>query len=469
MGKKKEERELLEQFDFYGGDPEVLREWDLKVERLRQVRGVLRLDTSVGYRVLKRTTTSEARLRFIHGVVEHLSNNGFPYVPRFIRTKYGDPYVVHPTGLYYLTERLPGKEADLKKTKNIFLAAETLAHLHKAGEGFEGGGFGQETREDFTAQWGKYKAKLQSYDAHLEDVREQTSMDQLYLEHRKDLAQMIEHASVQLAESPYAEILGWARENKTICHGSYSRQNLLTDKERIWVVDFDHCHYGHPVHDIGSLLTRYMPRYQWDSEIGFSILDVYRNVRPITTEEMTVLAAYLAFPHRTLQVVEAYFERTRDWDVDKFASRFRKALKLDTARETFVQDLVDRYRLSLDAPSFAPQVEGIDSYEDLDDESSSVENRNDGWEEREAEADAQAAKAARTSKSKKSSKPARDAIEIQVEEEEPVVELAGSHDLNEIDEESEPLARHSRQKRKRQAQEALRRPRGEGGPWRPNN
>jgi len=463
MGKRKEEKELLETFDAYGGDPEVLREWDLKVERTRQIRGVLRLDTSNGFRMLKRITTSVARLRFIHGVTEHLSTHGFPYVPRFIRTKYGDPFVVHPTGLYYLTERLPGKEADLKKTKNIFQAAETLARLHKAGEGFEGGGFGQETREDFTVQWGKYQAKLQSYDAHLEDVREQTVMDQLYLEHRKDLAQMIGHASEQLSNSPYSEILAWARENKTICHGSFSRQNLLTDKERFYVVDFDHCHYGHPVHDIGALLTRYMPRYEWDSEIGFSILDVYRNARTISAEEMTVLAAYLAFPHRTLQVVEAYFERTRDWDVEKFASRFRKALKLDNARETFVHDLIDRYNLSLDAPSFAPQVEGIDSYDDELDESSSVEGRNDGWEENEVEADAQAAKARKAPAS---------VFEVDIDEEETEVALASNAEIDDAEQfgdESAPLVRASRQKRRKQAQDALRKPRPQGdGPWIPN-
>ncbi len=387
MAKRKEEKELLDVFDSYGADPDVLREWDLEVEKVRQVRGVLRIKTAVGTRALKKVNVAEGRVRFVQQVIDHLANKGFHDAPRFIRTKYGDPYVVHSTGIYYLTDWRPGKEADLKKTKNIFLAAETMAKLHNAGIGFAGGGFGQETREDFSAQWGKFRAKLSSYDANLEELREQTGMDDSYRQHREELVKMIDHASEQLARSPYPQIIEWARENRTICHGSFSRQNLIVEKERMAVVDFDHCHFGHPLHDLGALLTRYMPRFKWEASIGFSILDVYRAVREISAEEMTVLAAYLSFPKRTLEVVEAYFERKRDWDAERFSSRFRKQLALDEGREMFVQDLIARYGLNLSAPSFASHLEGLESYDDLEAmESSSVESRADGWEAPEAHA-----------------------------------------------------------------------------------
>ncbi|WP_157722121.1 CotS family spore coat protein [Tumebacillus avium] len=449
MGKKKEEKELQEIFDSFGADPEVLREWDLAVEKIKAVRGVLRIKTPAGYRALKKVSVTESRVRFVQQAVDHLAGKGFPGVPRFIRTKYGDPYVVHATGIYYLTDWMPGKEADLKKAKNVFLAAETLAKLHNAGAGFEGGGFGQETREDFSAQWGRYQAKLSSYDASLEDRREQNVMDESYRTHRSELNKMIHHAAEQLGNSPYGQILEWARENKTICHGSFSRQNLIVDKERLAVVDFDHCHYGHPVHDLGALLTRYMPRYDWDASIGFSILDVYRAVREITAEEMTVLAAYLSFPQRTLEVVEAYFERTRDWDTGRFANRFRKQLALDEGREMFVQDLIARYGLNLSAPSFAPHLEGLEEYDDLESmESSSVETRDDGWETREG-----------------SAVEVSENVSVQVEEETPDVSLVSHGDEygEELEDEagqSEPNVRFALPRVKQRKPQ-------KPGPWRP--
>ncbi|TCP54791.1 CotS family spore coat protein [Tumebacillus sp. BK434] len=450
MGKKKEEKELQEMFDSFGADPEVLREWDLAIEKIKAVRGVLRIKAPGGYRALKKVSATESRVRFVQQAVDHLAGRGFPNVPRFIRTKYGDPYVVHPTGIYYLTDWMPGKEADLKKAKNVFLAAETLAKLHSAGAGFEADGFGQETREDFSAQWGRFQAKLQSYDTSLADRREQNAMEDAYRTHRSELNKMIHHAAEQLAHSPYGQILEWARDNKTICHGSYSRQNLIVDKERMSVVDFDHCHYGHPVHDLGALLTRYMPRYEWDAAIGFSILDVYRAVREVTAEEMTVLAAYLSFPQRTLDVVEAYFERTRDWDAGKFANRFRKQLALDEGREMFVQDLIARYGLNLTAPSFAPHLEALEEYDDLESmESSSVETRDDSWEAREHRA---------VDRSEQ--------VSVQVEEETPDVALVSHGDEYEEEREdgesrSEPPVRYTmpRAKQPRKPQKP--------GPWRP--
>lgn len=455
MGKKKDERELLETFDLYGADPEILREWDLAVEKVRQVRGVLKIKTPTGYRMLKKVTASDARVRFVHEAIEHLVTGGFAHVPRFIRTKYGDPYVVQGDEIYYLTDWLPGKEADLKKTKNIFLAAETLARLHNAGNGCEGGGFGHEAREDFTAQWGRFRAKLGSYDESLEDRRdEQNEMDRVYAQHRGELIQMIDHAAGQLAEAPYGEVLAWAREHKTICHGSFSRQNLIVDRERMAVIDFDHCHYGHPIHDLGGLLARYMPRYEWDAEIGFSILDVYRGVREVSNEEMTVLAAYLAFPARTLETVEWYFEGKKEWEPAKFASRFRKSLASDHGRETFVQEMIDRYRLNMAAPSFAPQVEDVDAYGDLGEmESSSVERRDDGWQE---DADAPAIKR-------------RETVSVEVEEEEPEVTLASSLDAvtEEDDELQIPVPRHPNRYKVKRSTAEPRRKKSDGGPWTP--
>ncbi|ASS74928.1 hypothetical protein CIG75_07985 [Tumebacillus algifaecis] len=448
MGKKKEEKELQELFDAFGADPEVLREWDLAVEKIKQVRGVLRLKTQAGYRALKKVNLSEARVRFVQEAIDHLAGRGFPNVPRFIRTKYGDPYVVHPSGIYYLTDWVPGKEADLKKAKNVFLAAETLAKLHNAGAGFAGGRFGQETREDFSASWGTYLAKLSSYDASLEERREQTAMDESYRSHRLELTQMIEHATEQLANTPYPQILEWAREHKTLCHGSFSRQNLIVEKERMTVIDFDHCHYGHPVHDLGALLTRYMPRYQWDTTIGFSILDVYRGVREVSAEEMTVLAAYLSFPQRTLEVVEAYFERTRDWDGGRFANRFRKQLALDEGREMFVQDLIARYGLNLSAPSFAPHLEGLESYDELDGmESSSVETREDGWEAQHV-----------VEKSEQ--------VSVEVEEEAPEVSLVSHED--EYDDHANEEESSSGTKLRYTVPRVKQRKPQKPGPWRPN-
>jgi hypothetical protein len=174
---------------------------------------------------------------------------------------------------------------------------------------------------------------------------------------------------------------------------------------------------------------------------------------------MTVLASYLSFPQRSLQIVEYYFEKTRDWEADKFASRFRKSLVLDQGRETFVQEVIDRYGLKLAAPSFAPQLEGIEAYNDLDDlESSSVETREDGWEQR----------AAREEESESDARRAGH-VTVEVEEEEPHVTLAG-YDAEHDEDESEPhpnaQVRKNRQKVKRPQQEPPRR-RPNSGPWMP--
>jgi CotS family spore coat protein len=371
MGKKErwEEREIYEAFVEAGYDPDVLREYDLVPERARQVRGVLRLKTRSGYRMLKRVNASEARLKFVFEALEYLYPR-FSHVPRFIRTKYADPYVVTPQGLYYLTDWLPGREAELKKPKHLFMATEVLARLHQAGKGYEAHGFVDTGKGDFLAALTTSRAKIDSYVEWAASREKQTPFDLLFLARKDQLIAMTDHALEELQSSPYPEVLETAKQGKTLCHGSFSKQNVLIDGKRASIVDFDHCHYGPPVYDIGAFLHRYMPKYGWDVEIGQSILDIYQGVSLLSREEIHVLLAYLAFPLKPVQIVSWYYEGVRGWSEEKYGKELEKALQAETGRDLFIRDMAGRLHLPVrmlsypSEPEFAELEEAFDSPEE---------------------------------------------------------------------------------------------------------
>lgn len=353
MAKKErqEEREVYEELASAGYDPDILREYDLITERARQVRGVIRLKTRSGYRMLKRVNVSEARLKFVFEALEYIYPR-FSHVPRFIRTKYADPYVVTPQGLYYLTDWLPGREAELKKAKHLFLATEMLARLHQTARGYDARGFVDSGKDDFLNELETYRARLDSYGEAAADRDHLTPFDQEFLVQKDSLIRMMEETIQQLHVSPYKDLLQKSREEKTLCHGSYSKQNVLIDGKTVSIVDFDHCHFGLPIQDLGAFLHRYMPKYGWDGEVGQSILDVYQGVSPLSQEEIHVLAAYLAYPLKPVQIISWYYEGVRGWGEEKYSKQLNKAMHAEMARSAFVRSLVDAYKLSFWLPSY---------------------------------------------------------------------------------------------------------------------
>ncbi|MDB5084202.1 MAG: hypothetical protein JWN30_1088, partial [Bacilli bacterium] len=183
-----------------------------------------------------------------------------------------------------------------------------------------------------------------------------------------------EHAGTLANTEYYRRILLGARDAHLLCHGSFHRQNILLEGDRVSLVDFAHLHQGIPTEDLGCLLSRYLPRYDWDFQVGKALIDSYTEIRELTRLDLHGLALYLCFPVRPLAIIQYYFEQSRSWEVERFCIEFQKALIDEEGREEFVQFLIDKYALDLAAPDFAYELQVDGGEDELDDfESSSFQ------------------------------------------------------------------------------------------------
>ncbi|MDB5084701.1 MAG: hypothetical protein JWN30_1587, partial [Bacilli bacterium] len=223
---------FLDVLHAYGCDPEVLREYDLECESIRRVRGALRIKTPSGYRMLKRINGSAALAEFLFQALEHIYDQ-FPHVPRFIRNKYADPYVIHETGIFYLADWLPGREADFSKMTTIQQSVQALANFHLASAGFDGSAFGLPPADDFMARGPVSLTKLGSYMAISQQKVEPNAFEELFEYAQPYLIQMLEHAGTLANTEYYRRILLGARDAHLLCHGSFHRQNILLEGDRV--------------------------------------------------------------------------------------------------------------------------------------------------------------------------------------------------------------------------------------------
>jgi CotS family spore coat protein len=331
----------------YGANPDVLHEYDFEPVRIRMVRNVLRLKGYSGDRMFKKVASPETKLPFVYGVIEHVYRQGFQNVPRFILNKYGDPFVVDETGQYYMTDWLIGHEMEVRKPRHLETIAEALGSFHNAAVGYKHEEMVFDTRDDIRSAWRRALAKLQTYRQAVHQRGSATEFDRVFLENYDFVTELIEDALYQLKHSPYTEVVARSRELHQVCHGSVSRQNILIDEDRVYFVDFDHCHYGPVVQDLASFLHRYMPRCEWDEDVVLSVIESYQQTRPLSPEELHLLNVYLQFPVRSVQLIEWYYEKLRDWDEKTYEESLLKALDHEEDREDFIDIMAEYYGIDL--------------------------------------------------------------------------------------------------------------------------
>lgn len=322
-----------------GMDEEVLDEYGLIPVHARAARGGVKLRTASGARLLKRVHMPVDRLRYVFLGAEHAAAQGLPGVPRFIRNRYGDPFVIHETGLYYLTAWVSGRDPDAGKVTDLAACAAELARWHMAMSAF-----GQ------TVDWqpearplpDRLAAALPELERDQEPSSAAGSFARLYAACRRDLAERLRFALAACAEADYESLHASSRAEGRTCHGRFVRQSLVYTGNQWCVLDYDRTHPGPPVEDLALFLHRYLPAHAWNGDVLARALAAYEAVRPLEEAERFALAALLSAPLRSVQVVLWYMHRARAWDEDEYVDALESSLELEEPRQAAVNDVLVR-------------------------------------------------------------------------------------------------------------------------------
>lgn len=349
MGRSKEKRRVQQQTLFgwwqkYGLDPRIVSEYDLDIQSIEPVGKRWRLETDRGAKCLTRYTGDEAEILFMHNILEYLAKRGFKRIPRLIRTRYGQPYVVGPGEYYYLSDWFEGREVDFSRREQLALAAETLARLHQAGQGFESlEPYSRRQSSDWLSLWKHCTQELVEFKEVVEQKTVRTRFDNAYLEGADHFIAQATKAIERLQDSAYQQLLTETGQAAGICHPRYEPHHLLLNHRReVFVLGFEHCTTGLPVFDLGRFIQRVMARGGWEVSQGEEILSAYQKVCPLNRPEWEALLAFLGFPSQFWQYAHAYYCQEGWYPEKKLLAGLRRVLKEYQARGLFL-NWVDDY------------------------------------------------------------------------------------------------------------------------------
>ena len=324
------EEDMIDLCQYFGADSELLREYELRPQRVSLVGGALKVGTDRQTVFIKRPSCSAQRLGQIFAQVEQLAAGGLR-VPRFMPTKYGDPFVVREEGNFYVLPKLVGGTPQLGRESVFMTAIDALARWHRLAKARPGELISL-FRIDVARVFLHARTEIETFREQALLRTETTEFDGLFLEVREQLERQVMQAVAQLHWADYKRLCLQAYQTGELCHGRFVRSNLLYREQDMAILDHDHMHQGTQMLDLAAFLRRYAVRFSWDVRIVAKALAVYQEVRPLTALEVSVLYALLLFPEGVLRVLAWYYEERRGFPEDDFLDALEQELEWELAR-----------------------------------------------------------------------------------------------------------------------------------------
>lgn len=319
-------------------EKELTGKYNFSIGKIRPLKNYYIMETDEGDRVLKRMKFSPKRLMFIHGAKEHLHENGFKNIDRYICGKDGYPFAVVNGEIYTVTEGVRGRECDFNKREDVIRASKTLAMLHKASKGYEAPS--ESLARD---ELGKMPVYLQKRLEELKRTkrmaqRERGKFDYQVLEYIDYFYGLGEDAVNKIYNSEYSGLVKKSRGEKSFCHNDYSHCNIICDEYKTSIINFDFCSYELKIYDITNLLRRKMRKCNWDTNEAKVIIEAYTSVEPISQEEFYIMKAMLQFPQKFWRVVNRYYNSRRTKRGKNFIFRFNESIGEIMYLEKFLKE-----------------------------------------------------------------------------------------------------------------------------------
>lgn len=334
----------------------VLAEYGLEVLDATPVRKAWRIETEAGPRFLKVSTLTLPELSFVSAALTHLRREGGEAIPHLYPTYQGRPWVEQGGRRFTLTDWYEGRELDFENPPELEAAILTLSRLHRWGEGFQPPPEGR-----LRVEWGRWPEKFGRRVTHFEWYRQQAEADgsQFARDYAALLPAYLHQARWALGlleRSAYPKLSATRLARPVICHHDLSDRNFLVtggpegpgppdSLPTARLVDFDYCLHDLRVHDLANLIQRYTFMMGCDVAAAEHALATYDRLYPLSGDELRLLVALMAWPHRFWLLGWQRWSERLPWTEERWLDAVEKRVEELAERERFLSALAVRLGL----------------------------------------------------------------------------------------------------------------------------
>lgn len=324
---------------------EVLEQYDLEVLRTWKGRGVYFCQTSRGLHMLKEHRGSEEKLEKLWQLLTALEGIQFFKTDLPVRTKEGNFLVKDSEETTYLLKAWhEGRECDPRSELDVCRSMEGLAIFHTAAkELWEFTDLKERTKyegTDLETEMEKRTRELKRVQSFIRRKQKKSGFESCYLEVIPDFLAEAAEITRKIHESGYEELRKEALDGGRICHGEYMQHNVLFDRSRLLLTNFEHAHLDLQCADVALFLRKVMEKQGWRIGAGEKFLRAYEIVRPMEERERNILGLTLSYPEKLWKLANHYYHTNKAWIPAKNLEKLKTFADQQKERERFVKHVI---------------------------------------------------------------------------------------------------------------------------------
>lgn len=324
---------------------EVFAQYDFEVLRTWRGRGVYFAETSEGLHMLKEHRGSEEKLEKLWQLLCALEPVQFFETDLPVRSREGKFLVKDSEETTYLLKKWKdGRECDPRSELDVCRCLEGLAIFHTMAKGIWTFESPEEQRKyegtNLAAEMEKRTRELKKVQTFIRKKQKKSEFEACYLEIiPKYLAGALE-IGAKMQDSGYEKLRVQAIGEGRICHGEYMQHNVLFDRRKLIITNFEHAHLNLPCADLALFLRKIMEKQGWKLHQGEKFLHAYEIVRPLEERERQVLGLHLSYPEKLWKLANHYYHSNKAWIPAKNLEKLRIFENQQKERERFVQKVI---------------------------------------------------------------------------------------------------------------------------------
>lgn len=309
----------------------------IKNENYKVKKGVWWIETSKGYKILKKNSIPKEKLEFIIAAIEYLANNGIN-MPKIIESKDGKKYVEIDGANYMLNEAIEGVAPSSKTPNGQKRIVTELGKFHAASKGFQ-----PPTNCNpsillgtFENKVSKKMKKLNEYYLTEKNNNSHSEFGEIILKEFPYFYSLMERSLKEHNNSYYSDWVNEVKNINCLAHQDFIDGNLiLTDSNEIFVLDPDSLSIELPIKDIRKFLNKVMKkRGGWDINVTKNILSWYQEANPLKPCEWEVLKSTIMYPHLFAGIMSKYYQkRETSWQEAKYVKKLKDVILIEKSKE----------------------------------------------------------------------------------------------------------------------------------------
>lgn len=322
---------------------EVIEQYELNVECMRKGRGAWIFETDRGLKLLKEYKGSLKRLEFEELALKVLEEAGSLRADQYMRNRDGELLSKAPDGTGYVVKNwFSDRECDLKDPGEVLSAVRQIAVLHKLLRNVE-------MREEWNLRsmiapplyepMLKHNRELKKARTFIRGKRRKNEFELCVIgSFQKFYSQALEAAAGM--EELYERDGGSLKNGCYICHGDLNQHHILMGSAYIAVTEFGRMHLGLQVEDLYSFMRKVMEKYDWNQELGNSMLEAYERVLPMSRSERECLYYLFLYPEKYWKQINFYFNANKAWIPARNTEKVMILGQQEEKRRRFVEGIL---------------------------------------------------------------------------------------------------------------------------------